>query len=327
MNAAIDTTADLAFRESRRKYLGGSDIAALLGVAPENWSRNSPLALYLDKTTPPKPDRQNLGAKRRGKRWESVVAEMLVEELQARGHKVEVVAGNKRYIDPEFEFFACEIDYEIKLDGEDEITNVELKTVHPFAAGDWGESDSDKNPVWYTAQCVWGLGITRRRRTILAPLFGADEIRTFVINNEPDVVADIRETARKFWIENVLAGVPPLPGSLLDLAKLFPKDCGKSMELGENIKFVDAVAELRAADEEWRAVEARWNAAEFIAKEIMCDAATATIGGHKVCTWKYRGQRSIDVKRLREERPEIAFEYERLAEFRKFLMSKVKEMK
>ena len=327
MNTAIDTAADLAFREERRKYLGGSDIAALLGVAPEKWTRNSPLALYLDKVEPPKPDRQSLGVKRRGKRWESVVAEMLVEELQHRGHTVEVVASNKRYIDHEFDFFACEIDYEVKLDGEDEITNVELKTVHPFAAGDWGESESDKNPVWYTAQCVWGLGITRRRRTILAPLFGADEIRTFIIDNEPDLVAEIRETARKFWIENVLARVPPPPGGLVDLAKLFPQDCGRTIELGDDMRFVDALAELRAADEEWRAVEARWNAAEFIAKEIMGDAAVATIGGHKACTWKTQGQTNIDTKRLREERPDIAAEYERRIEFRKFLLSKVKEKK
>lgn len=325
MNAAIDTATDLAFRQERRKYLGGSDIAALLGIAPEKWSRNSPLALYLDKTTPPKVDTQNLGAKRRGKRWESVVAEMLVEDLEARGHQVEVIASNKRYIDPDFDFFACEIDYEIKLDGEDDITNVELKTVHPFAAGDWGESESDKNPVWYTAQCVWGLGVTRRRRTILAPLFGADEIRTFIINNEPDLVTEIRETALRFWMDHVLAGVPPAPGSLVDLGKLFPKDCGKTVELGGDLKFVDAIAELRAADEQWRAAEARWNAAEYIAKEIMADTATATIGAHKVCTWKHQGQRGIDVKRLREDRPDIAAEYERTNEFRKFLLSKEKK--
>ena len=64
MNAAVDHSADLNFREKRRKYIGGSDIGALLGIAPESWSRNTPLALYLDKTTPPKVDTQNLGVKR-----------------------------------------------------------------------------------------------------------------------------------------------------------------------------------------------------------------------------------------------------------------------
>lgn len=318
MNAAVETSVDLAFRESRRKYLGGSDIAALLGIAPKSWRRNSPTALYFDKIEPPKVDTQNLGVKRRGKRWEGVVGEMLVEDLEAKGHKVEIVAANKRYVDSTFDFFACEVDYEIRLDGEQEITNVELKTVHPFAASDWGDSGSDETPVWYTAQCVWGLGITGRRRTLLAPLFGADEIRTYPIQAEPDLIGQIRETARKFWIENVVARVPPPPGGLVDLEKLFPKDCVPTREFADNLKFVDALAELREADADYDRAKARWDAAEFIAKQIMGDVAIATIGGEKACSWKQQTQERVDVKRLRDERPEIAAAYIKPVEFRKF---------
>ena len=34
MNAAVDNTAELSTREARRHFLGGSDIAAMLGIAP-----------------------------------------------------------------------------------------------------------------------------------------------------------------------------------------------------------------------------------------------------------------------------------------------------
>lgn len=326
MNAV--TIDELAFLESRRKYLGGSDIAALLGIAPATWRRNSPLALYLDKIEPPKVDTQNVGVKRRGKRWEGVVGEMLVEKLESLGHKVEVISTNKRYVDPVFEFFACEIDWEIRLDNEPELTNVELKTVHPYKVSEWGEEDTDASPIHYTAQGHWGLGITNqispRRRCLIAPLFGADEIRVYPIMPAPDLVADIRETARKFWVENIEARVPPLPGGLVDLARLFPKDCGRTAELGDNLKFVDAIAELRDIEDEWKAIEKRWEAAEFIAKEAMSDAAVAMIGGNKACSWKAQSQTSIDVKRLRDEQPQIAAAYERKAEFRKFLLTKVK---
>jgi predicted phage-related endonuclease len=321
------TTDDLAFRETRRKYIGGSDVAALLGVAPPTWRRNSPLALYLDKVEPPKVDTQNLGAKRRGKRWESVVAEMLLEKLEERGHTVEVVSNNRRYVDDSHDYFACEIDFEVKLDGEQDITNVELKTVHPYKLAEWGEEDTDASPVWYTAQAMWGLGITGRRRCIIAPLFGADEIRVYPIDAANDVIAEIREAGRKFWTENVIPRVAPLPGSLVDLALLFPKDVGTTVELGNNMEFVDAIAELRTVNDEWKALESRWNTAEEIAKGVMGTAATATIGGHKACTWKTQGQTSVDVTRLRDERPEIAREFERRIEFRKFLLSKIKEKK
>lgn len=325
MNAAVDTVAaNLSFLESRKKYIGGSDIGALLGVAPETWKRNSPLALYYDKTTPPTVDTKNLGAKKRGKRWEAVVAEMLVEELERKGHAVDIVTTNRRYTDPDFDFMACEIDFEIRLDGETDITNVELKTVSPFAAGDWGESESDDMPVWYTAQCIWGLGVTRRRRCILAPLFGADEIRTFSIDANPKLIADIRETARKFWVENVQANVPPAPGNLIDLKLLFPKDNGGSIELADEAS-IAAVAELRAADELYDQAKLRWDTAEMIVKEAMGENAVATINKRPVCTWKKQGQRQIDGKALREAHPLLAEEFTKVNEFRKFLLGRSKK--
>lgn len=329
MNTAIDATiaADLAFREQRRKYLGGSDIAALLGCAPATWRRNTPLALYLDKIEPPKVDTRNLGVKRRGKRWEAVVGEMLVEKLETLGHQVEVLRTNERYTDPDYDFFACEIDWEIRLDGEKEVTNVELKTVHPYKVAEWGEEDTDAAPVWYTAQAQWGLGITRRRRCIIAPLFGADEIRIYPVDAANDVISDIRTAADRFWNEHVLPRVPPLPGGLLDLARLFPKDCGRTVELADNVAFVDAIAELRAADEDFDRAKARWDAAEYIAKEFMGDAAIATVGGEKVCSWKTQADNRLDITAIKEQRPDIYQQFVRSKEIRKFLLTRPRAKK
>lgn len=313
MNAKVD---ELAFLEERRKYLGGSDIAALLGIAPKTWSRHSPLSLYLDKREPPKPEQARLrkGVLRRGKRWESVVAEMLVEELESKGHKVEVIAGNKRYIDPDFPHFACEIDYEIRLDDEPEITNVELKTVHPFAAHEWGESGYDDGPVWYTAQCHWGLGITQkfgpRKRCLLAPLFGADEIRTYPILPALDLITDIRATADKFWHEHVLAGVPPPPGGLVDLAKLFPKDVGITIET-EDLAVIDAIAELRELQETLKAGEKRWGELEYIVKKAMGEASMLTIGNLPAATWKHQEPMLFNQSTFKEAHPALYEQFKR----------------
>jgi predicted phage-related endonuclease len=324
---AVDNAvaADLAFREKRRKYLGGSDVAAMLGIAPPTWRRNTPLALYLDKTEPPKEDTQGRRFKTRGHRWEAVVAEMLVADLEHRGHRVEVVKTNERYVDPTFDYFACEIDFEVRLDGESQITNVELKTVHPYKVAEWGEEGTDEAPVWYTAQAMWGLGITGRHRCIIAPLFGADEIRTYPVDAAPDVIVDIREAGRKFWTEHVIPRVPPPPGDLLDLARLFPNDCGRTVEFGNNVEVVDAIAELREADALFDAAKVRWEAAEFIVKEAMGDAAIATIGGHKACSWKSQLDRRLDVTAIKTQRPDIYDKFTTEKTIRKFLLSRAKE--
>lgn len=331
MNAAVEMATDLAFREARRKYLGGSDIAALLGIAPETWRRNTPLALYLDKDEPPKVDTQNVGAKRRGKRWEGVVGEMLVETLEAQGHKVKVVATNQRYTDPEIPFFASEIDWELLLDDETEITNVELKTVHPFKVAEWGEDGSDDSPLHYTAQGQWGLGITSRisprKRCIIAALFGADEVRAYPMLPAWDLITDIRQVAYDFWTKHVIPRVPPPPGGLVDLARLFPKDVGRTVELGDNEEVVKAIAELWEVDPLFDDAKERWNAAEAIVKEAMGDAAIVTINGKKQCSWKTQKDRRVDVTRMKTERPDLYNEFLREQDIRKFLLSRTKENK
>lgn len=330
MNAAIDTVAELAKREARRKFIGGSDVAAMLGIAPPTWGRNSPVALYLDKIEPPKTENEAAMArrvKRRGHRWEAVVGEMLVESLEERGHRVEIVGTNQRYVDPEVEYFACEIDFELRLDGEQEITNVELKTVHPYKMHEWGEEGTDESPVWYTAQAMWGLGITRRSRCIVAPLFGADELRTYSIAAANDVIADIRDTGRRFWNDHVLPRVPPPPGGLVDLAKLFPNDCGLTVDYTNDVEFVDALAELRAADADFDAATLRWNAAEEICKTKMGTAAIANICGRKAVSWKSQVDRRLDITRLKEEQPQIYAAFLTESQVRKFLLSRTKEKK
>ena len=95
----------------RTTYLGGSDVAAILGVSP--WTTpfmlfQKKVGAHVEELTPAK--RRIL---ERGARWEPIVLEMLVDELTDRGHDVEVVATGQRYQDPEFPFLAAEIDAEL----------------------------------------------------------------------------------------------------------------------------------------------------------------------------------------------------------------------
>ena len=134
----------------------------------------------------------------RGKIWEQVVCEMFIAELESNDHKVKVLNTNKRYVDPAMNFCAAEIDLEILLDDIPDVVNVELKTVSPFAAKHWGESFTDEVPLWYAAQGMFGLLVTGRKCCVLAPLFGADEVRTFIIVRDEETIAGMRQQADVF---------------------------------------------------------------------------------------------------------------------------------
>lgn len=310
MNAALKPQ-----QHDRRKYIGGSDIAAILGVSP--W--RTIVDLWADKVEPPTGETRKR-VFMRGERWESVVAEMLTLSLKEDGHDVEIIGRNRRFIDSMHPMFAAEIDYEVRLDGEPDVTNVEIKTVHPFKAYEWGETGTDDVPLWYTAQAMWGLGVApdARKRCIVAPLFGADELRTFVVDRDDETIAALRSRALSFWNDHIIAHVPPEPATVEDLDRLFPQHRTPSLIADNDLE--DAVLRLRAIKAEIKARESEGEQLEFQVKRAMNDCAELLIGGKAAVTWKNRGRTWLDQGALKEAHPDIHREFTRKGETRVFIV-------
>ncbi|MFU1925134.1 YqaJ viral recombinase family protein, partial [Klebsiella pneumoniae] len=71
---------------------------------------------------------------------------------------LKIIGRGNRYRDQQHDFMAAEIDAEA-ASGE----NIEIKTVSPFKAKEWGEVQTDAIPVHYTAQAMHGLMVTGRQ--------------------------------------------------------------------------------------------------------------------------------------------------------------------
>lgn len=229
MTGALTTIAPAA--HDRRKYIGGSDIAAILGISP--WK--TALDLWIDKTTPPREDGSNAAAKRRGTRLEPYIIDMIEAE-----HGMPIAQRNRRYIDPIVPIFAAEIDAE-NTAGE----NVEIKTVHPFKAREWGEEGGDALPIHYVAQTQWGLGITGRDRCHVFALIG-DDLRRYVVDRDDETIDAMRTRASEFWERYVVPALrPPVDynhsKAQASLRRLYPGTDG-------------SVVEATAMHEHWRAV-------------------------------------------------------------------------
>lgn len=263
----------------RSKYIGGSDTAAILGVSP--WK--SAFQLYQEKTgeyqeevTPAKQKIFN-----RGKRWEPIVIEMLVDELEDRGHDVEIVHRNERYIDPEHSFLAAEIDLELILDGEH--VNGEMKTVSPFAAKAWGEEGTDEIPIYYTSQVAHGQMVTGRNKTIVAALIGADDLRVHEVNRDDELIQIIRGKELEFW-QRILNREAPEPTSQEDIKRLYQIDSGAVMEADDGLMVM--CQDLKALKDHIKLSE---NSAEVLSTKIksaMGEAALLVYCGQKLATWK-----------------------------------------
>lgn len=311
MNAIVQTAP-----HDRRKYIGGSDISAILGVSP--W--RTIVDLWADKIQPPaiEPRKKVF---QRGERWESVVAEMLTLDLQHQGHKVEIVGRNRRFIDAEHPMFAAEIDFEIRLDDETDITNVEIKTVHPFKAHQWGESGTDDVPLWYIAQAMWGLGVTpdARKRCIVVPLFGADELRTFPVFRDQETIVAMRQRALTFWTQHVLTQIAPEPLVLSDLDHIFPQ-ASKRPALIADSDLEEKYLRLRAIQAEIKARESEGALLEFQLKRAMQDCEELLVDDKVACTWKSRKSGWLDQNGLKEAHPKIHREFFRNGQTRVFMV-------
>lgn len=230
MNAPERLPAIIQPGHDRSKFLGGSDIAAILGISP--WK--TAIDLWLDKTAPRVEDGRNHAAKRRGTRLEPYIVDMIREE-----HGLNIVARNERYIDADVPYFAAEIDAETT----DE--NIEIKTVHPFKSKEWGELQTDQLPLHYVAQVQWGLGVRRKERARVFALIG-DDLRPYVVERDDETIESLREKAVEFWTRYVLAKLrPPMDyadSKTLDtLRRLYPGTDGSTIE-------------ATAMHEHWRAV-------------------------------------------------------------------------
>lgn len=319
---------ELEYKKNRQKYIGGSDMGALLDIAPDSWEVNSKLKLYLAKTQELTLDDIDPFVKpilTRGKRWEGAVGEMFVERLENDGHKVKITGNNKTWRHPIYEHHRCETDMDVLLDDSTDVVTVEIKTVNPWTAREWGESDTDEAPIHYLAQCQWGLGITGRKTCLLAALFGLDDLRVFIVQRDDGLINTLRQTAQAFWIDHVLARKPPEARDLSDINAFYRKDLVEQKDFSDVLPFRNAYSDLVAADNALAAAKAKREEAEAICKRFMGDTGVALLFGKPAITWKSHNRSSIAVDSLRNLYPTIARECSQTTTVRPFKLSRSKK--
>lgn len=302
--------------DDRKNYVGGSDIGAIVGVSP--WQ--NALDVYEAKLgLAPPPDAAQLKIFRRGKLLEPAVLGMLCVDRP----DVLLANSNRRYRDSQQPLFSCEVDAEATVGGED--VNIEVKTSR--VAREWGEAGTEDIPPVYSAQAQWGLGITGKRRTLVAALIW-DELRVFEVVRNDDVIAWLREEALKFW-SLVEARTPPPPTRLEQVKRACAQLVGMPVELSD--AGFDSLQAVLGAREKIRELERDQETAEHALFEeirkawsvpsdptvdMPQDNALLTYGGKAVAVWRRQTRESIDAKRLREEEPLTFHKYARETTFR-----------
>ncbi|EAV5172854.1 TPA: YqaJ viral recombinase family protein [Salmonella enterica] len=274
----------------RTKYLGGSDVAGILGISP--W--RTPLEVYLDKVQPRikpvAPSKQKVFT--RGQRMEPYVIDLLSEETG-----LEIIHRGNRYIHRDYGFIAAEIDAEA-ASGE----NIEIKTVSPFKAKEWGEVQTDAIPVHYAAQAMHGLMVTGKQVCVFGVLIGGDDFRIYRVERDEETIQAILEKEIAFW-DRVINLNPPEATTVSDISLMFEKDAGSSIEADG--KALALFNDLRDMKSRYKSLGEEIAVSEEKLKLYMQEHSILTLDGKTICTWKSQVSNRFDKKLFQVEHPEL----------------------
>lgn len=177
--------------EHRRKSIGGSDAAAIIGLNP--WA--SPYSIWAEKLglVPPKEDNE---AMRLGRDLEDYVAKRFTEVTGKR-----VRRENSIIINPDYPFAHANVDRLVCL----EDAGLEIKTttslnLKRFKNGEY--------PANFYVQCCHYMLVTGAKRWYLAVLILGKEFKWFCIERDEAEICALARSEAEFW-ELVQKQTPP----------------------------------------------------------------------------------------------------------------------
>ena len=289
------------FTQDRSKYIGGSDIGALLGLSPFK----SPLAVWMEKTGKEVKALDSLPL-----RFGSFVEEFVANEY-AKATGFALRHDESIYIHPDHSYMSAHIDRFVHSDGLDQPATkiLECKTANPFSRAQWGDPGSDQIPLHYLTQVTWYLAITGIERADIAVLIGNTDFRIYTIIRDPELENLVLEKAHHFWHEHVLKDIPPPVQT--------PEDCQMLFQRSDPSKTLEANTETLALLERLQTLHYQGNACEeeitALKTQIMAQMQDAEVLAHQgqvLATWKApKPSFRLDAKRLEAEERTIYEKY------------------
>ena len=292
-----------AWLEERRRGIGGSDVAAILGMS--KWK--TPLQVYLDKRGESEltPDNDSM-------LWGRVLEPVIRQQYSERtGRSVRV---------PEKMLYS--LDYPFMLANLDGFTDdhrvLEIKTAR--YGDDWGEPGSDEIPTEYLLQVQHYMAVTGFPVADVAVLIGGSDFRLYEVPSDKELQEMVIQREAEFW-RRVVDGEPPEPVTLAETIERFGGSSKQSsVEASDDV--IMALQALKQAKDEIKAAQDREDAAKAIVLKAMGENEAIVSRGKTLATWKIgKGRIGFNQDAFKADHPELYERYVKMgAPYRRFLL-------
>ena len=288
----------------RRLGIGGSDVAAILGIS--RWK--SAIEIWLDKTNQVPISEEVNEAATWGTILEPVIRKYFAAVTGKDVKEVHLILQNTEY-----PYMIADLDG-VTTDDNGNPAILEIKTASEYKRDEW----SDGVPGYYQAQIQHYLCVTGVAKAYCAVLIGGNTFRIYEIDADPEIQQMLISVEKDFWnkVQNMIR--PEIDGSdaakeLLD--QIYTGGVEEEINLpDEAVEWVEAYTE--ASVEEDNAKAKKQEASNHI-KEIMGDYDRAKCLGHSI-SWKPVTTERFDSKTFKEAEPELYQKYAKNIVSRRF---------
>jgi putative phage-type endonuclease len=274
--------ARAAWLEARRRGIGGTDAAAILGLSP--WA--TPLTVWLDKRGELKP-RDDAEAEWLwwGRNLEDLLARRYCETTGRQ-----VFNPGKILEHREHPFLIGTPDRLCM----NERRGLDLKTARRDDG--WGAPGTDDIPAVYVAQMCHYMAVTDYDRWDVAVLVGGSDFRVYTLERDREFEAAMVAQLVAWWQHHVVGGERPEIDSSQAvrswLSDRYPGDDGPMLQGSAGANAIAAeLARARTAVDQWTE---RKLLCENRLKEMIGDAAGITGDGWRATWRRTRGRQSTD---------------------------------
>lgn len=290
--------------ELRRRYIGGSDAASVVGLN----DYQSPYALWAEKMGIAPAFEGNLRT-RVGTELEPVIAKLFEEET---GKKVQNC--NFSLINDSFPWAVADVDRMVI--GEDAI--LEIKSTSALNLKHYKNGDY---PARFYVQVMHYLAVTGKQKAYLAVLIGNSDFKIFEIERDEAEISALMEAEKQFY-GYMQSGEEP-PANAVDVESIelaHPTSNGTSIELFGQQNIMREYLELKARI---AALEKEADGIAAVLKQDMGDAEKGTDGEY-IVTWANRTRTTFDKKAFQKDNPGIDLsKWEKTSNYREFSIKKL----
>lgn len=293
-------------QDERMTYIGGSDIAAIMGKS--RWC--TPLKMWAYKTGRlPAPDFSQNERVKFGKKLEWIVAEEYAER-----NNVKVQNRKEAYTHPKYPFLKAHVD-RIVLNA-DKI--LEAKTCGAEKGKEWANSNV---PVEYVLQSNWNAGLAKRKQFAIAVLIGGNHYEEVTLDFDKELFDEQVNIAINFWKEYVIKNVMP-PVSADDsnaILEIYPNHCE---DMIENQEIEERISYLKEIENYYKEQGAEIETIENELKALIGDKQGIITNKYRV-TWKEITKEIPDSEKLKADG--IFENYSKISSYRQLKVNKRKD--